>query len=77
MRLHVGVRAPRREQAVVAEPLESIVHALGGLLGGGQAQGQSVGGSVLNIASNALDADHDGSVIDDIASMAFKYISNK
>ena len=50
---------------------------IGGLLGGGQAQGQSAGNSVLNMASNALDRNHDGSAVDDIASMAFKYFTNK
>ena len=50
---------------------------IGGLLGGGQAQGQSAGNSVLNMASNALDRNHDGSAVDDIASMAFKYFTGK
>lgn len=50
---------------------------LSGLLGGGQAQGQSAGSSVLNMATNALDSNHDGSALDDIASMAFKYFTNK
>lgn len=53
---------------------------LGGLLGGlvgGQAQGQSVGSSVLNMASGVLDRDHDGSAVDDIASMAFSYFTKK
>lgn len=63
----------KQEQGVGADGIGGL---LGGLLGG-QAQGQSVGGSVMNMASNALDRDHDGSAIDDIASMAFKYITNK
>ncbi len=63
----------KQQQGVGADGIGSLV---GGLLGG-QAQGQSVGGTVMNMASNALDADHDGSAIDDIASMAFKYITNK
>ncbi len=48
-----------------------------GRLLGGQAQGQSVGGSGMNMASTALDRNHDGSAVDDIAAMAFKYFTNK
>ena len=36
MRLHVGIGAARGEQAVVGEALEGLVHAPGGLAGGGQ-----------------------------------------
>ncbi len=36
MRLYVGIRAACGEQALVGEPLEGLVHALGGLAGGGQ-----------------------------------------
>ena len=35
----------------------------------------STGNSMLDMASKMLDHDHDGSAIDDIASMAFKYFS--
>ncbi len=64
----------KQQQGLDAGGLGSL---LGGLVGGGQAQSQSVGGSVLNMASGMLDSDHDGSAVDDIASMAFKYITNK
>lgn len=66
----------KTQQGVGASGLGGI---LGGLLGGDQAQAapQSSGNAVLDMASNALDSDHDGSVVDDIASMAFKYITNK
>ena len=66
----------KQEQGVGADGIGGL---LGGLLGGGQAQAQSAstGNAVLDMASNALDRDHDGSAIDDIASMAFKYFTNK
>ena len=62
----------KQQQGVGADGLGSL---LGGLLGGGQAQ--AAGGSILDMASNMLDRDHDGSSMDDIASMAFKYMTNK
>ena len=49
---------------------------LGGLLGG-MMGGQSQSSGVLGMASSYLDKDHDGSAVDDIASMAFKYITGK
>ncbi len=61
----------KREQVVGADGLGGL---LGGLMGD---QSQSEGNSVINIASGALDRDHDGSALDDIASMAFKYITNR
>ncbi len=64
----------KQQQGIGADGIGSLV---GGLLGGGQAQGQSAGSSILNMASGVLDRDHDGSSIDDIASMAFKYFTNK
>lgn len=65
----------KQEQGVGADGLGGL---LGGLLGGGQqAQGQSSGNAMIDMATNMLDADHDGSALDDIASMAFKYITNK
>ncbi len=66
----------KQEQGVGADGIGGL---LGGLLGTGQAQAapQSSGNAVLNMASNALDRDHDGSAVDDIASMAFKYFTNK
>jgi hypothetical protein len=53
---------------------------LGGLLGGGQNQSaapQSSGNAMIDMASNMLDSDRDGSAMDDIASMAFKYMTGK
>ncbi len=53
---------------------------LGSLLGGGQAQAaapQSSGNSMIDMATSALDRDGDGSSMDDIASMAFNYITKK
>ena len=64
----------KQQQGIGADGIGSLV---GGLLGGGQAQGQSAGGSILNMASGVLDRDHDGSAVDDIASMAFKYFTGK
>ncbi len=65
----------KQEQGVGADGLGGL---LGGLLGGGQAaQQQSTGNSMMDMASNMLDSDRDGSSLDDIASMAFKYMTNK
>lgn len=51
---------------------------LGGLLGGGQsAAPQSSGNAMMDMASSMLDSDRDGSSLDDIASMAFNYITKK
>ncbi len=66
----------KQQQGVDAGGLGGL---LGGLLGGGQQQAapQSSGNAVLDMASSVLDRDHDGSAMDDIASMAFKYMTNK
>ena len=66
----------KQEQGVGASGLGGL---LGGLLGGGQQQAapQSSGNAVLDMASSVLDRNHDGSAMDDIASMAFKYMTNK
>lgn len=66
----------KKQQNVGADGLGGL---LGGLLGGGQQQAaaQSSGNVVVDMASNVLDRDNDGSVVDDIASMAFKYMSGK
>ena len=66
----------KQQQGVGADGLGGL---LGGLLGGGQTQPQpqSSGNSILDMASNMLDSDHDGSVIDDLASMAKKYMTDK
>jgi len=66
----------KQEQGVGADGLGGL---LGGLLGGGQqaAPQQSSGNAMIDMASNILDSDHDGSAMDDIASMAFKYMTGK
>jgi len=65
----------KQEQGVGADGLGGL---LGGLLGGSQpAQQQSSGNSMMDMASNMLDSDRDGSSLDDIASMAYKYMTNK
>ena len=66
----------KRQQNVGADGLGGL---LGGLLGGQQAQAapQSSGNAMMDMASAVLDSDHDGSALDDIASMAMKYMTNK
>lgn len=66
----------KQQQNVGADGLGGL---LGGLLGGGQAQAapQSSGNPMMDMASNMLDSDRDGSSLDDIASMAFKYMTNR
>ncbi len=67
----------KQEQGVSADGLGGL---LGGLLGGGQQQAQaapSSGNAMIDMASSMLDSDRDGSAVDDIASMAFKYITGK
>jgi hypothetical protein len=66
----------KQRQGVGADGIGGL---LGGLLGGdqSQAQSQASGNSVLSMATNMLDSDHDGSAVDDIASMAFKYFTGK
>ncbi|MGE3466128.1 MAG: DUF937 domain-containing protein [Pyrinomonadaceae bacterium] len=65
----------KQQQGVGADGLGGL---LGGLIGGGQqSQGQSSGNSMIDMASNMLDSDRDGSSLDDIASMAYKYMTNK
>lgn len=63
----------KQEQGVGADGLGGL---LGGLLGGGQQQ-QSSGNPMMDMASGYLDKDGDGSSMDDIASMAYKYMTNK
>ena len=64
----------KQQQGIGADGLGGLI---GGLLGSGQAQQASVGGVIGEAATSMLDQDHDGSVVDDIASLAFKYISGK
>ena len=64
----------RQKQEQNAGP-DGLGGILGGLLGGVQSHSQpSAGGSVIN---NMLDSDGDGSSLDDIASMAYKYMTNR
>lgn len=46
-------------------------------LGGQQQQMQSSGNPVMDMVSGILDSDHDGSAMDDIASMAMKYMTGR
>lgn len=65
----------KQQQGVGADGLGGL---LGGLLGGGQqAAAQSTGNPILDMAGSFLDRDGDGSAMDDIASMAFGYLSGK
>lgn len=65
----------KQQQNVGADGLGGL---LGGLLGGSQAAAApSSGNPVMDIASSVLDSDRDGSALDDIASMAFNYITKK
>jgi hypothetical protein len=67
----------KQQQNVGADGLGGL---LGGLLGGqsqAQAAPQSSGNAMMDMASSMLDRDNDGSAMDDIASMAFKYMTNK
>ncbi len=65
----------KQEQNVGPEGLGGL---LGGLLGGVQSQAQpSQGGSMFDMATSMLDSDRDGSSLDDIASMAYKYMTQK
>jgi len=62
----------KQQQGVGADGLGGL---LGGLLGGSQSQAAPSGsGGIIN---SVLDRDHDGSSMDDIASMAFDYLRNK
>ncbi|MGD9561407.1 MAG: DUF937 domain-containing protein [Pyrinomonadaceae bacterium] len=66
----------KQQQNVGADGLGGL---LGGLLGGGQqaAAAPSSGNPMMDMASSMLDSDRDGSALDDIASMAFNYITKK
>jgi len=65
----------KQQQGVGADGLGGL---LGGLLSGSQTgTPQASSGSILDSASSMLDRDHDGSSLDDIASMASDYLRNK
>jgi|CXWL01.1.fsa_nt_gi hypothetical protein len=68
----------KQQENVGADGLGGL---LGSILGGGQqaqaAAPQSSGNAIIDMASNMLDSDRDGSAMDDIASMAFNYITKK
>ncbi|MGH9946891.1 MAG: DUF937 domain-containing protein [Pyrinomonadaceae bacterium] len=65
----------KQQQKVGADGLGGLI---GSVLGGAaQAAPQSSGNAMLDMASSVLDRDHDGSAMDDIASMAFNYVTGK
>lgn len=66
----------KQQQGIGADGLGGL---LGGLLGGGQqaTAAPSSGNPMMDMASSMLDSDRDGSALDDIASMAFNYITKK
>lgn len=64
----------KQQEGVSADGLGGL---LGGLLGGQQSAPQSSGNAMIDMATNALDSDRDGSAVDDIASMAYKYMTGK
>ena len=61
----------KQQQGVDAGGLGGLI---GGLLGG---QSAAAAGGIGGLASSMLDRDHDGSALDDIASMAFNYFNKK
>ena len=69
----------KQQQNVGADGLGGLLGGiLGGALGGGQAAAAPSSGNPMgDIASSMLDSDRDGSALDDIASMAFNYITKK
>ena len=62
----------KQQQNVGADGLGGL---LGGLLGGAQPPQASTGNAMMDMASSMLDSDRDGSSLDDIASMAEKYMT--
>jgi len=65
----------KQDQGLDANGISSI---LGNLLTSGQpAGGAAPSSGILGMAEGALDRDHDGSALDDLASMAFNYVANK
>ncbi len=64
----------KRQQNVGADGLGGL---LGGLLSNAQAAPASSGNAMLDMATAALDRNNDGSVVDDIASMALSYLTKR
>jgi hypothetical protein len=64
----------KQEQNVGAGGIGDL---LGGILGGQAAAAPSSGNPMGDIASSILDRDRDGSSLDDIASMAFNYMTKR
>ncbi len=69
----------KQQQNVGADGLGGMLGGiLGNAIGGGQAAAApSSGNPMMDMASSMLDSDRDGSALDDIASMAFNYITKK
>ena len=69
----------KQQQNVGADGLGGLLGGiLGNAIGGGQAAAApSSGNPMMDVASSMLDSDRDGSALDDIASMAFNYITKK
>ena len=61
----------KQQQGVDSGGLGGLI---GGLLGG---QSAAAAGGIEGMATSMLDRDHDGSALDDIASMAFNYWKNR
>lgn len=61
----------KQQQGVDAGGLGGLI---GGMLGG---QSSAAAGGIGGLASSVLDRDHDGSAVDDIASMAMNYLRNR
>ena len=61
----------KQQQGVDSGGLGGLI---GGLLGG---QSAAAAGGIEGMATSMLDRDHDGSMMDDIASMAFNYFKNR
>jgi hypothetical protein len=64
----------KQEQGVGADQLGGL---LGGLMGGSPPVESSSRNTMIDMASNILDSDRDGSALDDIASMAYKHMTGR
>lgn len=65
----------KQEQGIGADGLGGLIGSL--IVGTGSGQTDSSGNAMLDMASSMLDRDRDGSAMDDIASMALKYMTNR